>query len=83
MQFHDRIEAIKTRASRINRSLAEICADADVSYSTIWRWQQAGANPCLQNVERILGALEDHLTKKETALRRALARRRGSPRPAA
>lgn len=83
MQFQRRIDAIEKRALTLNLSLPEICADAEVEYSTIWRWRQVNANPMQKTLERLLGALEGQLDKKEKLVRRRLNRRRERPRASA
>jgi transcriptional regulator with XRE-family HTH domain len=75
MQFQRRIDAIEKRAATLNFSLPEICSEADVEYSTIWRWRQPGANPKQRTLDRLLGKLERHLEKKEGQVRRLLGRR--------
>lgn len=79
MQFNRRIAAIEKRAAKLNLSLPEVCVDAGVRYSTVWRWRQPGANPKHATLESVFGKLEACLSKKEADLRRALARQASRP----
>ncbi len=79
----NRIREIEVRAGAINLSMHQLCIEAKVSEATFWRMRGPNANPKVKTLEKVLSKLEGHLDKKETAIGRALARRRDRARPAA
>lgn len=83
MEWIARLHDIERRAGLVNMTLHELCVEAAVPHTTVWRLRQPDADPRVKTLKRVLEPLEKLLDKKEAALRRALACRRGSPRPAA
>lgn len=77
-----RIRQIEARARAANLSLHELCVEARVPQSTLWRLRQPGADPRVRTIARVLTPLEELLSRKEARLRRALARGERSRRSA-
>jgi hypothetical protein len=76
MQFHDRINAIETRAQRINLSLWELCQlTKGVQWTTVSRWRSDDANPKAKKLEEVLGKLETMLSTLESEMIRRLTER--------
>tara|TARA_R100001129_G_scaffold173313_1_gene144683 strand:+ start:2499 stop:2690 length:192 start_codon:yes stop_codon:yes gene_type:complete len=48
-----------SRASDANVSVAQICRDADISYSTVVRWIRGDTNPT-RKIERVEQALRKY-----------------------
>lgn len=74
MDYKCRINRIIERAKLINEPLRDVCAAADVSVSTVYRWQQDDANPRLRSMMQSLDAMEAHLTTREQKLVEQLTR---------
>lgn len=68
MDYKCRINRIIERAKLISEPLRDVCAVAEVSVSTFYRWQQDDANPRLRTMLRALDAMDAHLTEREQAL---------------
>lgn len=68
MDYKCRINRIIERAKVISQPLRDVCAVANVSVSTVYRWQQADANPRYRSMLEALDAMEAHLTVCERKL---------------
>lgn len=73
MQFHDRINAIETRASVVNMSLFQLCRVAKVDYTRVYRWKTGENSPTVHVLEKHLGALEGTLCEVEERILKALS----------
>jgi transcriptional regulator with XRE-family HTH domain len=73
MDYKHTINAILKRAARLNVDKRDLCRAAEISASTLYRWQQDDANPRLRDLQEALAKMERHLNEKEDQLRRWLA----------
>lgn len=60
-QILDQIEA---RAAKLGVKLSAVVAEADVDWSTWWRWQQRGTSPTMKKLTQIQVVL-DRLEKTQ------------------
>lgn len=72
MQFQDRISAIEIRAGVVNLTLFQLCKEARVDYTRLYRWKTGENSPTIHVLEKHLGALEGKLCEVEERIRTAL-----------
>lgn len=67
MQFEDRIDAMRKRLVRLKWPLARLCREADVTYSTVFRWTK-GTSPIAPKFEAYMDKIEAALAAAEQSI---------------
>ncbi len=52
------LESVESRAKGLNLSMNKVCTEAKVPYSTYFRWREGKQSPTVQNLNKLLGAID-------------------------
>lgn len=75
MEHNQPINEIISRAQAIGLSIRDLCEEAEVNFSTWWRWQKPDANPRLRDMQDAISRMDRVLSKRETAILQGLVER--------
>jgi predicted transcriptional regulator len=73
----DRIAQIKSRAQALNLSISALCKKAQVSKSSVWKWEKGLVDPQIGKLGTALSRLETALAAEEQRLREIVAPAKG------